>query len=326
MKNPIWISTMERDKTTDIVLEYIYYLEERFKRIHIKDVISNISIELGSDRDDDKLTILLNDDELEINNVVKMWYRRGDFSYKFPVSEIHHLKKLNDYLLQEWQFVKNYLHSYASILGGYYQEKDSNKLNDLRTARDCGLDIPSTLVTTRKERLKEFYHQHKKIITKPIHNSHLSFIDDKKKYSSKGIVFVTNEVIKQSNDEFCLSLFQAYVEKLYEIRIFFIHKDLYCMAIFSQLDNKTKYDYRNYNLENPNRNVPYKLPVDVHEKILLFIEKSQLDTGSIDLIYSSRDEYVFLEVNPSGQFGWVSGNCNYYLEKRIAEYLINYKK
>jgi hypothetical protein len=33
---------------------------------------------------------------------------------------------------------------------------------------------------------------------------------------------------------------------------------------------------------------------------------------------------VFLEVNPTGQYGMVSDPCNYYLDKKIAEYLIDY--
>jgi hypothetical protein len=36
-------------------------------------------------------------------------------------------------------------------------------------------------------------------------------------------------------------------------------------------------------------------------------------------------ELVFLEINPVGQFGMVSHPCNYYLEKRIAQNLINSK-
>ena len=46
-----------------------------------------------------------------------------------------------------------------------------------------------------------------------------------------------------------------------------------------------------------------------------------INTGSIDLIYSLSNEYVFLEVNPQGQFDWLSKNCNYYIEKDIAELL-----
>ena len=94
------------------------------------------------------------------------------------------------------------------------------------------------------------------------------------------------------------------------------------MAIFSQSDEKTKTDYRNYNRVKPNRNVPYKLPQDVEDKICLFMDASGLDTGSIDIIKSTDGRYVFLEVNPCGQFDWLSGNCNYYIEQKIAHYLM----
>jgi hypothetical protein len=39
------------------------------------------------------------------------------------------------------------------------------------------------------------------------------------------------------------------------------------------------------------------------------------------MIVTPEGEYVFLEVNPTGQFGWVSDNCNYYLEEKIANHL-----
>jgi hypothetical protein len=47
-----------------------------------------------------------------------------------------------------------------------------------------------------------------------------------------------------------------------------------------------------------------------------------LNTGSIDLICTKSGEYVFLEVNPVGQFSMVSFPCNYYLEEKIADLLI----
>ena len=53
------------------------------------------------------------------------------------------------------------------------------------------------------------------------------------------------------------------------------------------------------------------------------MKKSNLDTGSIDIVVTKKEEYVFLEVNPVGQFGWVSSNCNYYLEEKVANYLMN---
>ena len=96
------------------------------------------------------------------------------------------------------------------------------------------------------------------------------------------------------------------------------------MAIFSQKDNKTQEDFRNYNRTKPNRFVPYVLPDNICKSIIKLMKKMNLKTGSIDLIKSANDnKYYFLEINPSGQFGMVSKPCNYYLEKKMAEYLVH---
>ena len=94
------------------------------------------------------------------------------------------------------------------------------------------------------------------------------------------------------------------------------------MAIFSQKDKQTEVDFRNYNWDVPNRTVPYKLPDEVKNKIVLFMKEFDIETGSIDMIKSKKGDYVFLEVNPIGQFGMTSYPCNYYLEKKISEQLI----
>jgi len=80
-------------------------------------------------------------------------------------------------------------------------------------------------------------------------------------------------------------------------------------------------DYRYYDDDQPNRNIPYQLPESVEQSIKQFMKSKNLNCGSLDFMYGTDDNYYFLEVNPVGQFGWVSTNCNYYLEKRIAERL-----
>jgi len=47
----------------------------------------------------------------------------------------------------------------------------------------------------------------------------------------------------------------------------------------------------------------------------------QLDFGSIDMIVSADNEYIFLEVNPKGQYGMVSHPCGYNLDYEIAKEL-----
>ena len=56
------------------------------------------------------------------------------------------------------------------------------------------------------------------------------------------------------------------------------------------------------------------------------MQKLQLISGSIDLIKSTDDNYYFLEVNPTGQYDWVSVYGNYDLHRIIAEFLIDKTK
>ena len=94
------------------------------------------------------------------------------------------------------------------------------------------------------------------------------------------------------------------------------------MAIFSQMDDRTAVDYRHYRPDKPNRQVPFILPLKVQHKLRMLMRDLDLSSGSIDMIYDKFNRYVFLEVNPVGQFGMISQACNYYLEKSVAEHLI----
>lgn len=149
-------------------------------------------------------------------------------------------------------------------------------------------------------------------ITKVISGSSIQEIDD---------YFIVNytkklNIEKIGTTNFFPSLVQNYIEKKYELRIFYLNGEFYSMAIFSQKDNQTIIDFRNYNKTKPNRTVPYKIPDCQAIKLDLLMKKLEINCGSIDMIVTNDNEYVFLEVNPVGQFGMVSYPCNYNLEKK----------
>lgn len=65
------------------------------------------------------------------------------------------------------------------------------------------------------------------------------------------------------------------------------------MAMFTQRNQKTTIDYRNYDFEYPARRVPYDLPKSIEKKIDALMRELGLNTGSIDMIYTVNNEYVF---------------------------------
>jgi len=155
------------------------------------------------------------------------------------------------------------------------------------------------------------------MITKCIYNGGFTI---EEKYS---IGAFTNRVNESTSSTFFPSLFQEEVKKKYELRIFYFLGEFYSSAIFSQGNNKTEVDFRNYDKEKPNRVVPYQLPIDLGQKLKTLMDELNLETGSIDMIVTPEKKYVFLEVNPIGQFNQVSIPCNYFLEKKIADYLLH---
>jgi len=265
------ILSLEQEQSTNLVIQYLHYFKGKYSRLHKEDILTGIDIKISNHIEGDLLILNTKGGQSIIASyLTKMWYRKGDFSIEIPANLKILDQKVSKYLLQEWEYVKKFLHNYLSNIGNYYHEQEDSKLKDLCLARDCGLMIPNTLVTTRKSALIEFFRKYERIISKPIHNGHLWYSDKSLTYFSKGILEVNSDIISKAGESFCLSLFQEYIEKEFEIRAFFIDNELYPMAIFSQSDEKTKLDYRNYNRTKPNRNIPFKFPDSIKTKLLDF--------------------------------------------------------
>ena len=187
-------------------------------------------------------------------------------------------------------------------------------------AKECGLLIPETLITSNKINAINFIGEKKDVITKAISETIMLFIE-----GVGAIQSYTNPVSKKDMkafDELIFpSLFQKNIRKRYELRVFYLDGEFYSMAIFSQSNPKTKNDFRYYDETQKNRFVPYTLPTAIKVRLELFMQKKGYKTGSIDILVDHNGDFIFLEVNPIGQFGMVSFPCNYQLEKKIAEYL-----
>ncbi len=307
----------ETDESTNQVIDWIHFFGRKFIRINPSDQIDEVTVS------DWNVSIRLNDRVVDLSEVTAYWYRRGFLNLKFPPfgDEFALSSKLNLFLRREsgalQSFVMKALRTKRCI--GDYFRADVNKLDVLTKAETLGLKVPRTIVTSVKRQLMEFIRKHNQVITKPIRDVVMG-----RDYDISYVTYTRRigiDEIAHLEDTFAPSLFQEEIKKSYELRTFFFKSDFYTMAIFSQLDEKTSVDFREYNRQKPNRNVPYILPQDLVGKLRDLMAECQLDTGSIDIIVDKNGEHFFLEVNPVGQYDMVSVPCNYHLHKRIAQYL-----
>ncbi|MEO4005046.1 grasp-with-spasm system ATP-grasp peptide maturase [Flavobacterium sp. CAU 1735] len=315
----IFIQSERNDLSTDDVIAWIYYLKKDIKiNTFLDDYhIDNLSVEMSNTK---KIEARINDKKLNHNSNV--WYRRGEF-ISFDKNDVRNKevhKKINTETITP---VLEFLNSGFSInLINKFDDNYASKLKMLNVALSLGIKIPDVLITGNNLELYQFTTKHKKVITKPIKNPYINF-----KFNSHSIKFstrsklLTKDDLEEKESFFSPSFFQKYIEKKYEIRSFYSDGLFKSMAIFSQQNEKTKIDFRNYDRIRPNRCVPYLLPKTLERKLHKLMIQMGLNCGSFDIIVTPQNQYYFLEVNPIGQFQWVSLNCNYYIEKLIAKRL-----
>ncbi|XLS29880.1 grasp-with-spasm system ATP-grasp peptide maturase [Flavobacteriaceae bacterium M23B6Z8] len=325
------------DEPTNDVLDWIRFYN--FSALRINGNVFDFGKDFSQYILKEKLKF--DEEEIQLNNVSVVFYRRWVSSNRLPALSIA-LKEqdMDDEAIiatrEYLSFFSSEFHSVSKTLFNTLYDKkwiphfnlargNLNKLRVLKIAKKIGLNVPDTLITSSKRDALEFLSNHVKVINKAIADVDLIYFKGHK------LNVLTKEVsrddLEKLNDTFFPSLFQEKVEKTIEIRTFFIEDDYYSMAIFSQRDSSTSIDYRNYNLSKPNRFVPFNLPYDIIKKLKKLMKKLELNTGSIDLMLEKyTNNYFFLEVNPVGQLGMVSANCNYHLESIIAQRLIAYEQ
>jgi glutathione synthase/RimK-type ligase-like ATP-grasp enzyme len=146
----------------------------------------------------------------------------------------------------------------------------------------------------------------------------------------KGDIYFNRTFLNQNSNQSVLlfpSLFQEYIAKQFEIRVFYFDGLIFATAILSAQETKSEMiDYRSFDGKNEAIKVPYRLANNLKNMVLKLTKRLGYRTCSIDFILSKDGEAYFLEVNPVGQFGMVSTICNYQIEKKIAIKLINYEK
>ncbi|HRP90377.1 MAG TPA: hypothetical protein PKX92_10065 [Edaphocola sp.] len=314
------------DSSTNDVLDWMYFLAGGKQLERQNDFVIP-----------EKLTITITDNQ---TNKVKNWYRRGKV--------IRHTKRQNTVqnpkmqtaweniqkvFMVEQRFVEE---AFINLKFPYNEsinkpiDNNVNKIYVLKMAEQSGLRIPDSIISNNIPEIRLFLENEKEYIIKDVALDPVVFhFEDyiattillPTKLTGKEIIEKIKDYDINHNNGFLFV--QKYISKVIELRIFYLKGAFYSMAIFSQQNEQTKVDFRNYDREKPNRCIPFQLPNEIERKLNNLMKEIKINCGSIDMIYTPEGNYVFLEVNPIGQFQWLSHSCNYDIEKQIAQFLIN---
>jgi hypothetical protein len=198
----ILIITHREDYTADFVIDKLNQQSISYFRFNCEDYLSyDISLEYNSQE-----ILSIN----QVTSFTSVWYRRT----KLPVIECENISE-KIYLLNE---MDTFIQNLFEIIDAKWLSDPvavataENKLAQLRIAREIGMHVPATLITTNSSQLQSFIIKNPKTIIKPIARGRIDYADNTSKLIFTSII--TEDVAMQI-DSYTMTpaIYQEYIEK-----------------------------------------------------------------------------------------------------------------
>jgi MvdC family ATP-grasp ribosomal peptide maturase len=195
-----------------------------------------------------------------------------------------------------------------------------NKLRQLRVASEVGLAIPQTLVSNSAQVVREFFTKVEgKMVTKLL--TPLS-------YSMEGSSFFLYTSVVKEQDladlatlRHCPMVFQEQIPKQQELRVVYVDGKVFVGALDASKYNESTVDWRRGTSEACVW-LNHEIPDEIIDCLHAFMGKFGLIFGAFDLIQTPSGEYIFLEVNPTGEWGMLERDLQLPISEAIADALL----
>jgi glutathione synthase/RimK-type ligase-like ATP-grasp enzyme len=266
-------------------------------------------------------------EQIDCNDIRAVWYRK-------PTEP--QISKSIDETQREYAYdeTRNDIEGFYKYLEDRYWispidciRRAANKPLQLRLAQTLGFRIPDTIITNSPHKAVEFFNKHHgNLIYKTISGGAIySRASRWAEKSVHGAVYTTPLSNYSESDfaavELCPCLFQELVPKLFELRVTVVHETVFAAEIHSQADEAARTDWR---LKGDTWQLPHRvhaLPPVEADRCRELVRRLGLQFGAIDLIYTPNRQYVFLEINPNGQYGWIEDATGLPINRAIADAL-----
>ncbi|MBE3013585.1 ATP-dependent carboxylate-amine ligase [Microbispora sp. NEAU-D428] len=198
----------------------------------------------------------------------------------------------------------------------------AHKPSQLILAAELGFEIPETLIATQADALWDFHNRHDgHVVTKPMGLPWVENLAGGHTVIRKCELVSARDVAYAEALRYCPVIVQQYVPKRVELRVTVVGRRVFAAEIHSQNSNRSKVDWRRYDLGVTPYGV-HRLPDEVAERCLAMTDRLGLVYGAIDLVLTPDGRYVFLEINPNGQWMWIEELTGLPISAAICDLLL----
>ncbi len=300
------IVTNVTDATADFFEGKLKERRVPFFRFNTDQAITNSVHNLTIRMDDKDETLLIHRGvSLDMADVSSVWYRRPMFpeipkEITSPQAQRYIEEETHYYLKCLWRMLgdRNWVSPPWAISWA------QTKLAQLKIAKELGMTIPSTLVTTDPDEVVSFYKRHKRnIVVKPFKESFFDYGD------GKTSTIFTSKVTKKDLEKidqvrYAPTFFQENIKKVYELRVTVFGEEVFAARTDSQNDPKKKIDWRHVS-QNPLIWEETSISNTIRDQSVAMVKRFGLKFGALDFAVTPKGEHIFFEINPNGQWAWL---------------------
>ncbi len=182
----------------------------------------------------------------------------------------------------------------------------------LAAAARAGLKLPPTLITNEPAAAARFAAEVGELIYKPLATPGIP-----------GTAVYTNRVTAAQLDDPAIGqtahLFQQWIDKQYEVRLVVVDQQ-YCATAISAHSDAARVDWRTDYAALTYRWV--ETPAQVREGVSRLLRDLGLRFAAMDFAVNRDGEWMFLDLNPNGQWAWITEHTGVDLAGMIADALL----
>jgi len=292
------IITNKEDLTADFLITRLLEKGKSYFRLNSEDLVDSTIYFAANRPGIVERHIEIDQKQLNFQDVSCVWYRRK----LSPIPSIHILDE------QRYFVIGEILHLIEGLLWNpavlWVNPMDAVniaelKVYQLRLAQELGFIIPQSIISNSPKELREFASKHSHVICKPIY--HGLFRNANKAFAVHTRRILETELLDDLQLSACPSFLQEEIPKGEDIRVTFIGEEVFPVEIFSH--GAMPLDWR-----VPGSPIAYRvcdLPNGVESLCRSMLRRLRLHFGAFDFVRSSSGKWVFMEINPTGEWAWL---------------------
>lgn len=196
-----------------------------------------------------------------------------------------------------------------------------DRVSQLRLAGCVGLNIPATIVSSNKEKICDFVASRRNGVVAKVLGDHFVEPAPGELHGVFPRMVDFTELGLFENAYLTPSVYQEYVPHLAEVRATVIGRDV----VAAEIEKASPREIWEKPEEVTVRH--HTLPASIQNRLCKYLDLARLQYGAFDLLLTEDGNYIFLEVNPIGDWAWIeSKNSDVKITEKVVSYISNLLK